>query len=323
MPRLTVAELKSGMELNKAPFMLAVAEQATDRNGDTYLKLTLRDRTGDIEGRYWRVPPGVYEGLTVGQGIAISGRVSEYKGTRQVTVTHAFACPIQDPSEYMPTARRASEEMIQELQRIISSIRNLHLKKLLKETLGEVDLQARFLTAPAAKLYHHACVGGLLEHSLDVARQAIGIAKRYPEVDRDLVTTVALLHDVGKVDSYDAHGAFDFTDVGRLWGHIFVGASMIDRAIDRIEGFPHELRLRVVHAVLAHHGELAKGSPVIPLTPEAIVLHYADSLDGSLRGWVDHVEREQSADEAWTSRSNMHGSALYIGGHRTAAKEDV
>ena len=179
---------------------------------------------------------------------------------------------------------------------------------------GTPEAQDEFFEAPAAKLYHHACVGGLLEHSLDIARQVIVASRRSDELDRDLVATVALLHDIGKIESYERKGGmFDFTDVGRLLGHIYVGAARVDQAISRIEGFPEELRLRVIHAILSHHGELAKGSPVTPRTPEAIALHYADNLDSSLRGWVDHVDRQPSKEVAWTSRSGMHDVELYIG----------
>ena len=112
----------------------------------------------------------------------------------------------------------------------------------------------------------------------------------------------------------DGTPTFDFTDAGQLLGHIYIGSARVEAAIERIDGFPDELRLRIVHALLAHHGDGAKGSPVTPRTPEAIALHYADNLDGSLRGWVDHVSRERTVDSAWSSRSGMHGNwPLYIG----------
>jgi 3'-5' exoribonuclease len=301
------------MRLQKAPFLLATMDQATDRNGDGYLKLTLRDKTGDIAARYWRVPAGVSERLSVGNGAVVSGQVTEYRGALQVIVADVYPCELEDVGEYLPTARRPHEEMVAELQRLISSIKNGYLKRLLREVLGEPAFQERFLVAPAAKTYHHACVGGLLEHSLDVTRQIVLVSKRYPELDRDLGATVALLHDVGKVDSYALGGAFDLTDVGRLLGHIYVGASLVGQAIERIDGFPQELRLRILHAILAHHGELEKGSPVTPRTAEAIALHYADNLDGSLRGWVDYVRRELPSDATWTAWSNMHGGELYVG----------
>jgi 3'-5' exoribonuclease len=224
---------------------------------------------------------------------------------------------LTDLGAYLPTARRTQQELVDELQRLISSIRNSWLKQLLKQVLGEASAQEAFILAPAAKRYHHACVGGLLEHSLDVARQLVTVARRYPEqLDRDLAATVALLHDIGKVDSYEQQGAFDFTDAGKLLGHIYIGAARVDAAIAQIEGFPEDLRLRVVHAILAHHGDHARGSPVLPQTPEAIALHHADNLDGNLRGWVDHVEREARVDSVWTSRSRMHDTALYVGSDR-------
>jgi 3'-5' exoribonuclease len=321
MPRMTIADLRAGTELQKTPFLLASLQQATDRNGTSYLKLTLRDRTGDIEARYWRVPSGVYERLSAGKGVAVSGEVTEYRGVLQITVSHIFPFELEDMSQFLPVARRSQEEMIEELQRAIYRIKNPDLKRLLEQVLGDPDFQQRFFQAPAAKLYHHACVGGLLEHSLDVLRQVVFVAERYPELDKDLAATVALLHDVGKVDSYDLGGAFEFTDVGRLWGHLYAGAALVDRAIDRIPGFPVELRLRIIHAILSHHGEMERGSPVTPRTPEAIALHYADNLDGSLRGWVDHVQREAQSDEPWTSRSGMHDAELYVG--REYAQREV
>jgi 3'-5' exoribonuclease len=301
------------MQLSKAPFLLASLQEAIDRNGDSYLKLTLRDKSGDIEGRYWRVPSGVADRLTEGHGVAVSGAISEYRGTAQVNVNDVFKCELEDKAAFLPTARRPQEEMIQELQRLIRSIRNEHLRALLREVLGDPEFQERFFAAAAAKTYHHACVGGLLEHSLDVARQVVFIAQRYPEIDRDLAATVALLHDVGKVESYVLKGTFDLTNPGRLLGHIYIGTTRVGKAIDRIEGFPEELRLRVLHAILSHHGELAKGSPVTPRTPEAIVLHHADMADAFIRGWVDQVNRDSPNGVLWTSWSPMHEGELYVG----------
>jgi 3'-5' exoribonuclease len=313
MTRLNVSELRAGMRLEKSQFLLASLHQATDRNGDDYLRMTLRDKTGDIEARYWRVPEGVTDHLSVGDGVAVSGQVTEYRGTAQVSVNGVFPCELEDVGEFLPTARRPQQEMVDELQRLISSIKNPHLRQLLKEVLGDETFQERFFRAAAAKTMHHACVGGLLEHSLDVARQVVVISRRYPEVDRDLAATVALLHDVGKVDSYVFKGSFDLTDEGKLLGHIHLGASLVERAIERIDGFPDELRLRVLHAILSHHGEKAKGSPVTPRTPEAIVLHHADNLDASVRGWVDHVHRESPDGVSWTGWSDMFEGELYVG----------
>ncbi len=320
MPRLTVAELRPNTQLNKTPFLLAALTQATDRNGSAYLKMTLRDKTGDVEARYWRVPPNVIDQIQAGYGVSISGQVTEYKGTTQVNVTAAYRCELDNPEEFLPIARRPRQDMIDELQRLIKSIKNPHLRRLLKEILDDPEFQRQFFLAAAAKTYHHACVGGLLEHSLDVVRQVIFVSKRYPEIDRDLAATVALLHDIGKVDSYAFSGDFAMTDQGKLLGHIYIGAARVDRAISRIDDFPPELRLRIIHAILSHHGDLDKGSPVTPRTPEAIALHYADNLDGSLRGWVDYVRREGKTNNAWTSRSAMHGNnALFVGYDRDTA----
>ena len=313
MTRLTVSEIHAGTHLEKAPFLLAAMNRATDRNGDVYLKLTLRDKSGDIEARYWRVPPEVVERLSAGSGVAVSGNVSEYRGSSQVIISDIQTCQLENMDEYLPVARRPHQEMVDDLQRAISSIKDPPLRQLLKEVLGDQVFLDRFFLAPAAKMYHHACVGGLMEHSLDVMKHVVLIAQRNPEIDRDLAKTVALLHDIGKVDSYELKGTFDLTDQGRLLGHVYIGAALVEQAISRIEGFPDELRNRVLHAILSHHGELAKGAPVTPRTPEALAVHHADHLDADVRGWIDHVEREQLNGVAWTSYSNMHSGELFVG----------
>lgn len=311
MSRLTVAELRPNIQLDQASFLLAALDQATDRNGNPYLKLVLRDKSGDIEARYWRVPDGVAERLQTGLGVLVSGQVTEYKGVTQINVTDIRPAELENAEEFLPIARRPREEMIEEMQKLVNSIKNPHLKALLKEVFGDDMFQRQFFLAAAAKNYHHACVGGLLEHSLDVARLVLTEARHYPEIDRDLAATVALLHDVGKVESYTFGGDFEMTDAGKLLGHIYLGAARVERAIERIAGFPPELKLRVLHAILSHHGELDKGSPVTPRTPEAIALHYADNLDGSVRGWADFVKTQGNV--TWTARSPMHDGELFVG----------
>jgi len=313
MTRLTVSEIHAGTQLQKAPFLLAAMNRATDRNGDIYLKLTLRDKSGDIEARYWRVPPEVVERLSEGTGVSVSGNVSEYRGSSQVIISDIQTCELEDMDEYLPVAHRPHQEMVDDLQRAINSIKNPPLRQLLKEILGDQAFLDRFFVAPAAKTYHHACVGGLMEHSLDVMKHVALVAQRNPEIDRDLAKTVALLHDIGKVDSYELKGTFDLTDEGKLLGHVYIGAALVDRAISHVEDFPDELRIRVLHAILSHHGELEKGAPVTPRTPEAIAVHHADHLDADVRGWIDHVEREQLNGVAWTSFSNMHNGELFVG----------
>jgi 3'-5' exoribonuclease len=239
--------------------------------------------------------------------------VTEYRGSPQVNVSAAVPHELDDMAEFMPVARRPREEMVSELQRLINSIKEPNLRELLKEILGDPSFQERFFRATAAKIYHHACVGGLLEHTLDVARQVVFAAQRYPELDRDLVATAAVLHDIGKVESYVMTGDFDLTDEGKLLGHVYISASMVDQTIARLPGFPAQLRLRLLHAILASHGEPGKGSPITPRTPEAIALHYADESDAILRGWVDHVHRDAPNGVSWTSWSKMHDGELYVG----------
>jgi 3'-5' exoribonuclease len=204
--------------------------------------------------------------------------------------------------------------MEQELHNYIGSIEDPWLRKLLEQVLIEDSIFYRqFIEAPAAKLYHHACLGGLLEHSLGTAALAGIVAARYPLVPRDLLLTLALLHDLGKVEAYSWKTSLTQSVEGRLLDHLYLGTRRVERAIDKIPGFPEELRWRVLHGMLAHHGEHDAGSPVRPKTLEAYIVHLLDMLDARIRGFQDHLERQADPAAAWTDRSGMFGEKLFRG----------
>jgi 3'-5' exoribonuclease len=213
----------------------------------------------------------------------------------------------------LPTAKRDLEEMHTELTRVREGVENRYLSRLLDHVFSDEEFYARFSKAPAAKKYHHACIGGLLEHTLSVVRLCSFVADEHPEIDRHLLVTSAILHDVGKTTAYTAGPVLDLTDEGRLVEHVVGGALIVQSAIDSIEGFPKDLRNRLLHAILAHHGALERGSPVVPKTLEAVAVHHADWLDGSVRGFIDAVESEPVSEDGWTRFARMFGTQLYRG----------
>jgi 3'-5' exoribonuclease len=220
-------------------------------------------------------------------------------------------CPAEPLEELVLTGSINRGKLVTELREVIAGVGERFLRELLEQILLDPDFLPQYATAPAAKRNHHAWQGGLLAHSLAVAQAALDVSHRYHHVDRHLLVTAALLHDVGKVIEYTSRPAIDFTDEGRLVGHIVIGARMVETAIDEIEGFPEPLRLRLLHAILAHHGGLDKGSPVAPKTLEAVLLHHLDWMDSQAQAIVNHLKQDPPNGNGWTSRCPMVWSEVY------------
>lgn len=312
MPRVPVDQFRLNILLKRQPFLLREKSVIITRTGSPMLRVTLADRTGSIPGVFFDVPGAIAERLVPGQGVEVSGRVGEFKDQLQINIDEIRPAVLANPEDYLPPPRRPLPEMIQEFAGLRASIHNADLARLLSAIFDDPSFYRAYTQAPAAKVNHHACVGGLLEHTLNVARLAQTASLIYPEMNRDLIVTVALLHDLGKVRAYDPL-TFDLTEEGSLWSHLYMGASQVEHCIEGLPGFDPELRLRVVHAILAHHGRLENGSPVLPMTLEAIVLHYADNLDGDARGHLDQLERGGGEGELFSEYSPMHGTRLYRG----------
>jgi len=264
--------------------------------------------------------------LKIGAGLRIDGVVEEYptgSGQRQVRIEQVEPVEILDLEDFLPRTKRDSAEMRRELRQVCQDIENPYLSRLLDHTFSAQEFATTFSKAPAAKMYHHAYIGGLLEHSLAVVRLCRYVCDEHPEIDRDILLTAAILHDVGKTKAYTTGPILDFTDEGKLIDHLVEGALMVQRAIDNIEGFPKELRNRLLHAVLAHHGALERGSPVVPKTLEALALHHADWLDGSIRGFLDVLESEPISEAEWTRYSKMLKTELYRGSVQPSDDVDI
>jgi 3'-5' exoribonuclease len=312
MPRIPVAQLKLNMALSKQLFLLREKSVTTTRAGSTMLRVSLADATGSIGGVFFDFPPRLAESLSVGQGVEVTGHVSEFRDQLQVNIERIAPARIVSPEEFLPVARRPLDEMTHEFGELRQSIQDPDLVRLLAAIFDEPATFEAFVRAPGAKYNHHACIGGLLEHTLSVARLVLAACELYPELHRDLALTAALLHDLGKVQAYDPV-TFDMTEEGTLWQHLYIGVAQVQQAIDGVPGFNPELRLRLIHALLSHHGKLENGSPVLPMTLEAIVVHYADHLDGDARGALDHLQRSETEGGAFTESSPMHGTRLYRG----------
>jgi len=218
-----------------------------------------------------------------------------------------------DVEQFIPTSNVEATEMHNEILTIISAIGNEHLRRLLESIFGDEEFMTAFLRSPAARVWHHSCIGGLAQHVRDMAHIAERVAEVYSEVDRDLLMTGVLIHDLGKVRELEVTNRIDYSDQGRLLGHIMLGVELIEDRMRSIEGFPAELSLRLKHMILSHHGSLEHGSPIVPMTIEAILLHYIDNLDAQARGTLQVLEKETPRFGKWTEYVKLLDRFIYRG----------
>lgn len=279
-----VADLASRENQAVTGFFAAGSKQArTKKDGSRYLAIILCDRTGTIEARVWNADDaGDFE---PGDVVKVRGQVCRYNEKLQINIDRLRrAAPNEyDLGDFVPKTERNTDEMWSELQAYVASFTDPHLKALLEAFLADEEIAAALRNAPAAKGLHHAWIGGLLEHVLSLMGMCDLAVQHYPGVNRDLLLTGVVLHDIGKLRELSWGTSFDYTLEGQLLGHITIGLGMIERKIDAIPGFPPAKRVLVEHLVLSHHGKYEFGSPKLPMTPEAILLHYLDDLDAKMQ----------------------------------------
>ncbi len=273
--------------------------------GSEYLELKLGDASGDLKAFLWdvRAVEGDPDRVEAEAFLWVKGTASAYNGRLQLKldkVRFAEDSEVGDFSRFFPVSARPVSEMLGELDAWIGSVKDPWIRKLL-EALLVTDLPRRqaFAKAPAAKSMHHVYLGGLLEHSLSVMEMAERACTHYQGMNRDLVLAGVFLHDLGKTAELSYERSFGYTDEGNLLGHISMEAQWMQRAMEGIPGFPEPLRLHLLHIVLSHHGRLEYGSPVLPRTPEALLVHYLDDLDGKLEVMFRSL-REDAGGGTWT-----------------------
>jgi 3'-5' exoribonuclease len=266
-------------------YLVKTKNAAMTKNGKEYLNVTLQDRTGSIDAKVWEPnSPGIND-FDVLDYVYVEGNVTVYNGTNQLsiqrlTVAHEGS---YDPKDYLPVSGRDINDMKKELEQDIRSIQNPYLKELLNRIfVQDTEFYKEFCVHSAAKSVHHGYVGGLMEHSLSVAAICNYFAEHYPDLNRDLLMTAALCHDIGKVRELTAFPRNDYSDEGQLIGHIVIGYEMAMQTAKDIPGFPEKLAAELGHCILAHHGELEYGSPKKPALMEAMALAFADNVDAKL-----------------------------------------
>jgi len=313
---MRVREFIDGCDIAQ-PLVVRQVEVRRRRDGAEYLKLALGDRTGSVVAMVWDEVAHVRELCRPGEIVHVSGRYSVHPRYGAQLGLQALRSAVDgeyDVDDLVDGPPRSPDQMEADLRGLLATIQNPHLRRLLGIVFGEGSpTWAAYRDAPAAKYYHQAYRHGLLEHCLSVAQAVSAISATFPGVDRDIAVTGALLHDIGKLEAYRLQGeAIEMSDEGRLQGEIPLGYYRVRRAIERLDGFPAELAQAVLHIILSHHGSLEHGSPVVPCTREATLVHMVDNLGGRL-GSFDRIEKELPAGEQWSTFDKGIGGGAYFG----------
>ncbi len=321
MGKLFVADLVEGEPVTSFFLAKEVALRQRKR-GEPFLTLVLGDRTGEVAGVMWEGAETAARELADGDIVKVQGVLGTYQREPQLTLTRLRkAAPDEvNPDDFLPRSGQDATQLLATLRETIARVQESHLRQLLQQLFEDPGFLTPFAAAPAAKGIHHAVLGGLLEHTASVVGLCDRLADYYPALDRDLLLTAAMLHDVGKVRELTWDRVFDYTDAGRLLGHITLGVLLVEERIRDIPDFPQSVAERLLHCILSHHGELEWGSPKRPKTLEAIVLHYAEDLDGKVNAFLAFArEHPDPQHPGWTQFNRALDRYLFIGRGGAAA----
>ena len=293
--------------------LVCETELKTARTGNMYISAALGDKSGTMAAKLWNATREIFETFGVDDFVAVRGRVQDFKGELQLILESVIW---QDPStvsmaEMLPCTERDTDEMFAEIRSHIGGIGNGTLRALLEAVFADDRIREGFITAPAAVSYHHAWIGGLLEHTCGVCRLAELVCKQHPQLDAGLLTAAAILHDIGKIDEFVYTRSFRYSDAGGLVGHTVIGVGLVDGKAREIEDFPPDLLNMLRHLILSHHGEHDYGAPVLPSTAEALALHHIDNLDAKLNAFDRLIRDDPNNDSRWTDWSRMFERRLF------------
>ena len=298
-----IKDLKSGQTIKDQIFYCVNKKSGVSSKGDNFLSLSLRDSSGIIEAKIWDVNT-INTEFNTKDFVIVSGTIGTFREALQLNISNLNTIDksLVNISDFCPVTSLNIDEMLNEIKDLIDTVTNEHLKLLLDSFFSNDKFISKFTQNSAAKSVHHAYIGGLIEHSLYVTKICDNMCKLYSALNRDLLITVALLHDIGKIKEISAFPDNDYTDDGQLLGHIYMGAEMIEMKARNIDGFPRELLNEIKHCILAHHGKKEYGSPVLPSIIEAAALNIADETDAKMRRWTDLLHESNSL---WTDNNDF------------------
>lgn len=305
-----IKDMKDGDNVSDI-YMVKQRNSAVTKNGKAYDNVVLQDRTGTIDAKIWDPNSAGIGDFDALDYVDINGSVTSFNGALQVSIKRARKCSEgeYEPANYLPVSRYNIDEMYSELLGFIESIENEGLKKLLKSFFVEDEAFIKsFKKSSAAKSVHHGFVGGLLEHTLSVTKMCNYYSSAYPMLKRDLLISVAILHDIGKIRELSAFPQNDYTDDGQLLGHIVMGTQMVAERMKNIPEIPAKLASEVQHCILAHHGEYEYGSPKKPALMEAVALNFADNTDAKMETFLELFENTN--ENGWLGFNRLMDSNI-------------
>jgi 3'-5' exoribonuclease len=304
MKRIYVRELAPDSPV-RTTFLVKSKERKLASTGSAYLDLTLQDTTGTIAAKLWDYSERTTPAFEVDDVVEVEGNVESFRGSAQVRVRKIHPCPPEefDLFDYLPRTERDPKEMYAALLERVRGMSDGPLRALLLAVLEDSTIAERFQLAPAAMSFHHAFLGGLLEHVSSLIVLADRVADHYPWLQRDLLLAGLVLHDLGKIEELNYARGFRYSTRGQLIGHISIAVRMVEEKIRQIPDFPPELRDQIEHIILSHHGQLEFGSPKEPMFPEALVVHYLDDIDSKLEAMREQYAADKERAGDWTGRN--------------------
>ncbi|UCF34942.1 MAG: HD domain-containing protein [Phycisphaerales bacterium] len=313
-----IADLKAGERIDDEVFLIRSKDLRTTTQGSLYIHAVLVDQSGQMVARAWQATESMFYALPEGGFIRLKGRTESYKGSLQFIID---AIRPVDSSEinmadFLPTTDKDIDAMWSRLVEILGQVKHAELKALIQEFLSDHELMERFRQAPAAFALHHAYVGGLLEHTVNLLELCLRVVPLYAKLSMDLMLTGLFLHDIGKARELSYDTAIGYTDEGQLVGHLVMATLWLDKKADIIaeksgKPFPERLRWALQHIVLSHHGKYEFGSPRLPAFPEAVAIHYLDNLDAKIGMFLAEIENSRDPDTNWTNFNRAVETKIY------------
>jgi 3'-5' exoribonuclease len=299
-------------------FLINSKDLRTTNTGSLYIHCVLRDKTGQLLTRIWQATEAMYEQMPEGGFLRFKGRTENYKGSLQFIVDAMRPVDPKsvDLAEFMPQTEEDVGAMFSRVKEILRKIKNPHLLSLVREFVTDKPLMDQFCKAPAAAQLHHACLGGLLEHTRNVLELALLVIPRYPDVSLDLVLAGVFLHDLGKTAELTYETSFQYSDEGQLVGHIAQAVVWVDQKAKAVESetnkpFPADIKNALQHLILSHHGQYEFGSPKLPAMPEAIAIHHLDNLDAKLNMYIEKIKADPDPASNWTEYVRALETKIY------------
>jgi 3'-5' exoribonuclease len=301
-------------------YLITDKQLRANRNGNLYLQIELRDRTGSMSARLWNAGEHLFRSFDSGDFLLVKGKVQLFQGALQMILSHVDRVESEkvNLSDFLPHTEHDVSKLLERLRSILLRLGNPHLRALVECFLMDEEFVNDFSQAPAGVRNHHAYVGGLLEHVVTLLDAADRLLPLYPELDRDVLLAGIFLHDIGKVRELSYGKAFGYTDEGQLVGHLVIGVEMLNEKAKKVpeltgEPFPDELLLRLKHLIVSHHGSHEFGSPKLPMTAEAIALHYLDNFDAKVHSFTRDIREDPNPTSAWTPFNQAMQRRLFKG----------